>query len=301
MLELIQYWLKWWKQILVFCAIAILSAVIISSPTIMKPYYKSRMVFYPANPASHDKETLFSERNAVIDNFGSKDDVNRFLSIANSGAFIHFMVDSFQLKKHYKIRKEGYYYVDRQFRGNYKAIRNDLGAIEMEIMDTDPVLAAQMVKAAVEFTNNQYKDILKQNKATAYEVLKQDAQKKQRELAILADSLNILKKNVKYFYDKEGNLVGDEHLRLLDKRFQALNKYVQELNVISDQYQVSSSEKYPSIYVIENANIAEKKTKPVRWLIVLGTAVMSFVTATVVIVLIELLKHAKLSNREVDI
>jgi hypothetical protein len=68
----------------------------------------------------------------VVDNFGSKDDVNRFISIANSKELIKFMVDSFKLRAHYNIEEPGYYYVSREFSGNYKAIKNDLGAIELQ-------------------------------------------------------------------------------------------------------------------------------------------------------------------------
>jgi hypothetical protein len=56
---------------------------------------------------------------------------------------------------------------------------------------------------------------------------------------------------------------------MLDKEFQNLNTYVSTLYSISNQYGLSMSEKYPSIYVVEDAAVAEKKVKPIRWLIVL--------------------------------
>lgn len=300
MLDLIQYWLKWWKHILIFCGIAILLSIVMTLPVIMKPYYQSKMIFYPANPAVNDRSVLFNDGNVLVDNFGSKDDINRFLAIANSKELTKFMVDSFNLIEHYDIEDKGYYYVGRQFSSNYKAIRNDLGAIELQILDTDPVLAAKMVKTAVAYIDKAYRTILSENKKTTYNVLRNEAEIKSQELNILADSLNKMKKGSTYFYDKDGNLIGEEKLRMLDEAFQNLNIYVNNLYSITNQFGISMDEKYPTIYVVEDATVAEKKTKPVRWLIVLSCAIGSFIAATVAITLIELLKHVKFSRESVD-
>ncbi|HUH74323.1 MAG TPA: hypothetical protein VLZ75_07930 [Chitinophagales bacterium] len=266
----------------------------------MKPYYVSKMTFYPANPAANDRTVMFNVGNVVVDNFGSKDDVNRFLSIANSKELNKFMVDSFKLREHYRIKEPGYYYVGREFSGNYKAIKNDLGAIELQIYDTDPELAALMAKTAVSQIDRIYRQILSENKKSTFEVLSNEAEWEGRALRKLADQLDSMKKEVTYYYDKDGNIIGDENLRMLDKEFQNLNTYVSTLFSISNQYGLSMSEKYPSIYVIEEASVAEKKAKPIRWLIVLCTAIGSFVVATAVIVFIELIEHVKLSNPRQD-
>jgi hypothetical protein len=266
----------------------------------MKPYYFSKMTFYPANPAANDRSVMFNVGNVVVDNFGSKDDVNRFLSIANSKELNKFMVDSFKLREHYNIKEPGYYYVSREFSGNYKAIKNDLGAIELQIYDTDPVLAAQMAKTAVNKIDKIYRQILSENKRSTYEVMSNEAEWEGRELRKLASQLDSMKKITTYNYDKDGNLVGNEKLRMLDKEFQNLNTYVSTLFSISNQYGLSMSDKYPSIYVVEDAAVAEKKAKPIRWLIVLCTAIGSFVAASAVIVFIELLQHVKLSDSKED-
>lgn len=300
MLDLFKYWVKWRIHILVFCSTAILLSVIITLPAIMKPYYVSKMIFYPANPAANDRTVMFNVGSVVVDNFGSKDDVNRFLSIANSKELNKFMVDSFKLREHYRIKEPGYYYVSREFSGNYKAIKNDLGAIELQIYDTDPILAAQMAKTAVNQIDKIYRQILSENKKSTYEVLSNEAEWEGRALKKLASQLDSMKRITTFYYDKEGNIIGDEKLRMLDKEFQNLNTYVSTLFSISNQYGLSMSERYPSIYVIEEASVSEKKVKPIRWLIVLCTAIGSFVAATAVIVFIELLQHAQLSNPRED-
>lgn len=299
MLDLIQYWYKWWKQILVFCSVAVLLSIVISHPAIMKPYFQSKVVFYPANPSISDRTTFFSERSVMTDNFGSKDDINRFLAIANSEGLVSFMVDSFQLRDHYKVKND-YYYVNRKFRGNYRAIKNDLGAVEIQVLDTDPELAAQMVNTALHYIENAYRNIITNNKKTTYNMLSEEAEWKGRELRKLADSLNVLKKKSNFFYDKDGNLNGDENLRMLDREFQNLNAFISTLYSISSQYAITISDKYPVVYIVERASVAEKKTKPIRWLIVVSTALGAFITATLIVIFIELFKHANIFQRELE-
>ncbi|MCO5248525.1 MAG: hypothetical protein M9887_06230 [Chitinophagales bacterium] len=296
MLDLFKYWMKWWRHILIFCVVAIILSVIVSSPFIMKPYYQSKIIFYPANPSINDRGVLFNERNVVLDNFGSKDDINRFLSIANSGEIVTFMVDSFKLRVHYRIKEPGYYYVSREFSSNYKAIKNDLGAIELQIMDTDPVLAQKMVKAALHQIDKIYRQIVSENKRANFELLNNESEWESRALRLLADSLNRLKSHSDYSYDKDGNLIGDESLRMLNKQFDAQNDYVKTLYFLTNQFNISLSDKYPSVYIVEDAVVPEKKVKPIRWLIVGLTAVASFIIATIIIILIEIIQHVRITK-----
>ena len=50
---------------------------------------------------------------------------------------------------------------------------------------------------------------------------------------------------------------------------------------------------FASVYVVQKAYPATKKTKPVRWLIVVGSVLLTFVLAVVVIVLLELFRYNK--------
>lgn len=300
MLELIQTWLKWWKQIAIFCIIAILLSVVLSMPAIMPPYYSSKMVFYPTNPAASDRAVLFREEGGTVDYFGGKEDINRFLAIANSPGLVGFMVDSFDLRTHYEIKEPGYFYVGREFKGNYKAIKNALGAIEVEILDTDPELAAKMVSAAVGYIDRARREMLKENKLKTLEVLKDEYERKTAHLLELADSLTVMKQNSIFSYDKEGNIFGNEKLRLLNATVKNLTDDVNQLMTMANQFEVSLAENFTSLLIVEEAAIAEKKTKPVRWLIVLATAVTAFVASTITVIIIELIRHARDSAQPMD-
>ena len=61
---------------------------------------------------------------------------------------------------------------------------------------------------------------------------------------------------------------------------------------IRDQYAVSSSKDFKTIFIVEEPSPAVKKTKPVRWLILLASTIAAFVLASLVALLLELYKHA---------
>jgi hypothetical protein len=123
--------------------------------------------------------------------------------------------------------------------------------------------------------------------------LQKEYDEKKALLEVLADSLNVMKKKANIRYDKDGNIIGDEKVRLMDQIVKKLTLNVNEMLSITNQFKVSLSEKLTEIHVIEDAAVAEKKSKPVRWLIVMATALGSFAASTVVVVIIEILRNAR--------
>lgn len=259
MLEILKIVLKWKNQILIFTVVAVLASVIITMPFIMPPYYKSNMVFYLSNPTSTDRAVLFNEKEVGgVSIFGGKEDINRFLNILNSAVVNLYVIQKYNLTKHYKLEGEdkalATYYTQREFNSNFDAVRDDLGAIGVSMLDVDPVVAANIVKDVVAKSDSIYRSMLVENKSTVLTLLdKQIAQKQ-----------------------ATGN-EGEELRKLIS---------------IRDQYLVSSSADFKTLYVVEEPVPAIKKKKPVRWLIVLVTAVASFILATFSALLIELYKHA---------
>ena len=232
MIELLDILLKWKKHILLFCSFCILVSVVITFPFIMPPYYKSQMIFFPANPQSTDRATLFNQKEGGgVSQFGGKDDVNRFISIAMSNELISYITSKYALGKHYKIEAKTPelfdYYTKREFVSNYKVLRNDEGAIEVTILDQDPELAATMVQDVVNRSNEIYRSMIRENKAL---VLKQLSDMIDRKLQEINAASGFQKDNL------AANLA--------------------ELTTLRDQYAVATSQDFKSIYVVEHPSPA---------------------------------------------
>src|SRR5690606_33137629 len=138
LIDLTKVYLRWKKPILVFVAISTITAVVIS--LMLTNYYESKAVFYPSNPALTDRQMLFNDKGSDIylDYFGSKNDVNRMLAIAYSNPVIDYMIENFKLQEHYKIDTADQLWIwktRKEFLSNYRAIKNELGALEVTIED----------------------------------------------------------------------------------------------------------------------------------------------------------------------
>jgi hypothetical protein len=261
MLDLLKIVFKWKFRIITFTVIAVLVSVVITMPAIMPPYYKSKMVFYLSNPVSTDRAALFNEQEfGGVSIFGGKEEINRFLSILNSAQVSEELINKYDLGRHYKMDDSDsslyLYYTQKEFDGNFNAIRNDLGAIVVSILDTDARLAAAMTKEVVRLSDSIYRGMLTDNKSTV---------------------LSLIDKQIA---EKKATGTGENSAELLN------------LTAIRDQYAVSNSDSFKTIYVVEEAAPAVKKTKPVRWIIVLSVALASFFMASLVALVIELYKHA---------
>lgn len=265
MLEILKITLKWKNQILLFTIIAIIASVVITMPFVMPPYFKSKMVFYLSNPTSTDRAALFNEKEVGgVSVFGGKEDINRFLTILNSAPVSISIIQKYDLASHYDLKGENealsVFYTQREFYNNFNAVRNDLGAIEVSVVDTDAKLASDIVKDVVSKSDSIYRSMLVENKSTVLDLI--DKQIAEKKLLLQAGA---------------SENTADEL-----KKFMA----------IRDQYAVSSSSAFKTLYVVEEPAPAVKKAKPVRWLIVLATAAAAFFLASFVALLIELYKHA---------
>ncbi len=265
MIQLLEIIMKWRKQVLFFTLLSVLIASVITAPFIMPPYYKSKMAFYLSNPISTDRAALFNEKEGGgVSIFGGKEDINRFLSILNSAPVSLHIIQKYKLKAHYNIpdddKELSLYYTQKEFFGNFKAIKNDLGAIEVSIEDIDPSLAASMASDIVMQADSVYRAMLVENKSAV--------------LALL---------------DKQIVLKDSEKQKSASS---ALSDELARLNTIRDQYEVSASANFKTIYVVEEPKPAAKKSSPVRWLIVLLSMVFSFVLASLTAMAIELYKNA---------
>jgi uncharacterized protein involved in exopolysaccharide biosynthesis len=263
MLDILKVVMKWRWQIMLFTMISAIAAIIITMPAIMPPYYKSKMIFYLSNPVSTDRAALFNEKEAGgVSMFGGKEDINRFLTILNSAPVIMHITKKYHLGEHYKIKPGNAqlyeYYTQKQFLGNFDAIRNDLGAIEVSVLDTDAKLASQIAHDAVMYSDSIYRAMLVQNKATVLELLETQIAEKTA---------------------SGSNAINDA-------------QEIKALAAIRDQYAVSASNNFKTIYVVEEPVPAIKKTRPVRWLILLATTLAAFFVASFTALLIELYRHA---------
>ena len=286
MLELFDIWFKWKWKIAIVCSLAIIVSFIVTLPAIMPPYFASKAEFYPANPSAIDRNTLFStERENYIAYFGSSDDIDRIISLARSSGLAGLIIDKYKLLEVYDIDttkvKQWKYAVRKEFDDNYSSAKTDRNSIEINILDTDPYRASAMVKDIVTYLDETNMAMIQKNKIKTAEELKEKINLKTTLIELLSDSLKGLSGiKSQLVAQKQAGLVGE----------------INSLERLLSQYEISSSSKFASVYMVENPSPADKKSKPVRWLILAATAIISFILMSVLAILIDFFKKESISN-----
>ncbi|MEZ5006787.1 MAG: hypothetical protein R2728_11420 [Chitinophagales bacterium] len=288
MLELLTIIYKWKWHIGIICVLAVLASVIFSGPKFMPPYYESFSIFYPSNPAATDRSTLFGEDagNRQVSYFGTKSDVNRMLTIANSGGLMNHIIEKHDLVNHYNVNTDNpkhLFYVGREFQGNYEAIKTDKEAIQIRILDQDPEKASLMVNDVVSYINEVNNAILRDNKSRTITIFDKELKEKEAEII----ELNTELKGLNNATQNSGRI------QFVNSRIESLTEEINDLQKLYDQYKISADEGFASIYLIETAAPALTKSKPVRWMIVAFTGLGAFAFSVLLAIILEKFKEVK--------
>ena len=84
-----------------------------------------------------------------------------------------------------------------------------------------------------------------------------------------------------------------EKVKVLEEQKKSAIRELNNNMIEYEQYKATINSTVPTVYVLEKAFKAERKSKPVRWLIVVGTLLVSFVLSAITIVMIERFKHLR--------
>ncbi len=142
---------RWRRPILYTTLAGTLLAVVIS--LLLTPYFTGYTSFVAISPEQVSIESTFGTAGGRVQFYGTGDDIDRMLSIAESNELVDFMVDSFNLYSVYDIDSttvKGPVYVRQEFQGLYDIERSPRDILELTIEDRDPRRAAAMVTAARE-------------------------------------------------------------------------------------------------------------------------------------------------------
>ena len=301
LVELIKIWLRWWKHIMFICILAAVGSAI--TALMMPEYFKSTAVFYPYNPKLSDPRTLYV-KDINYNIFGKSDDIDRLISIANSSLIHRDMIKEFNLVEHYEMESDDpadsnlvLEYTLEEFRSNFDFIKNDEGALEITIYDTDKALAAEMVKIMTGKINYINIETIKKNNEKLLGVYQQHADSKLKEISQIADSLNNAREKYNLFVPINKVNLNDLNNIKSNKGVDIISSLETQLEFLNNEY-LSAKESLTqvkstlanfdqSLYIVEEAIPAEKKSKPVRWLIVVSSVLIAFFLSSLFAVIID--------------
>ncbi|MEI7595153.1 MAG: Wzz/FepE/Etk N-terminal domain-containing protein [Bacteroidota bacterium] len=299
--------IKRYKIIVGLVILSILLSVVFSSSYFIKPKYKSIAVVYPANIIPYSQETPTEQ---LLQLFNSEDVMQKIITKFNLGA--HYNIDSNDIYYHSKLSKE--------VSENIKISKTEFESVEINVMDTDPKTACNIVFALIDFVNQKAKDlqnekalevvkiwesqlVINRNQVdsiktalnairTETNVIDYDAQVKEasRQFFTMAKSQNPSNNNyLTKFMSKLRDKGGDVYW--LTQRF---NVAVSEYNRIKVEYDnalMHYNKDLTFTNVVTNPSVADKKSYPIRWLIVVFSVFSTILLSIIIVLTVDRFKN----------
>lgn len=296
---------KWKYHLGIITIVAAVLAVIFSSPMFITPLFKSFTVVYPSNVAPYSEESETEQMLQFLQARDIKDSV----------------IKKFQLNKHYGIDTNFKYYYSTllyEYDQHVKITKTPYESAEIEVFDKDPDTACMIVDAIMEYYNKKVRYLQNEKWREVIDIYKNQMKHKTDNI----DSLrNVLKElGTKYgLYEFEtqseeitrgllgtGNNMNPSALN--KQKIRELNEAMEEKagDLISTFYMLKyETEAFASVRLeyeqayrfytdeLTHLNVvsapypADKKSYPVRWLIVVITVIATLFLSSLVVIVIE--------------
>jgi uncharacterized protein involved in exopolysaccharide biosynthesis len=311
---------KWRKPLIVVTAVALIASVIFSSPWFITPKYKSTVILYPTATNAISKALLAENSGNEKDilAFGEDEETEQLLQILHSNRIRDKIIERYNLMDHYRINANSSYKNTRlyeEYEDNISFKRTEFMAVKITVFDTDPQMAADIANDIAELLDSTKNEMQKQRAQRAYEIVKDQYFKQRDEVAEMEDSLSKLRAFGVHDYESQAEMINQQlaielardnvgGVRRLEEKLEILAKYggpyvsirdaleyeKKQLSMLRAKYEeakTDAEEVLPVKFVVNSAYKAERKSYPIRWLIVLVATVSVFLFALILLLIVE--------------
>jgi len=315
--NLLLFVVRWKKPLIILSVAAAVLSGIFSGPTFVPPKFESTVIMFPTSTASISK-SLLAKNNASKEDllsFGEEEQAEQLIQILNSDEIRTRIKNKYDLMTHYKIDTTDQYKQTKLFKeyeSNITYKRTEFQSVRIDVLDTDRFLAADIANDIAALVDSVKNRMQKERAFKAMAIAAAEYEEMKDYVKGLEDSLNTMREmgvndyesmseRFNEYYAKailEGNTRAatqlGEQLKILSKYGGAyvsirdmLEHEKEQLSHLRAKYQearVDAEQTLPHKFIVNNAFPAEKKSYPIRWLIVLVSTISTFILALLVII-----------------
>lgn len=173
---------KNWKKLVLVASVAIVFSVLISSPFIMEPDYRSTFVVYPTNLTPFSKESGTEQ----LFQFFSSEEIKKALT-KRFNLFEHYEIDTTDGKAQWKFNK--------LYNSNIQIKFTRYQSIEVSVIDISPTLAKQIGEAMIEEVNTLIRRRKKEKYNEHVELYTRQLKSKKNEIDSLENKIKFMRIN----------------------------------------------------------------------------------------------------------
>lgn len=319
------YFIYKWRKPLILVGIAAFALSSIVALTI-KEKYKSTVILFPATTNSISK-ALLTENNVKQEDvlqFGEEDEAEQMLQILSSDEIRTKVCEKYNLMAHYGIDSTDKFKRTKlydEFQSNISFKRTEYMSVKIEVMDSDPELASVIANDIAALHDSTKIRIQRVRALRSLKIVEQEYFQKLQDVKRGIDSMKIINSYGIYDYESQSEVTSEQYaiamskgdqraMKLLEQQLKIIgeyggayvslreNLYMQrkQLNLLKTKYEevkVDATEVLPQKFIVSNAFPAEKKSYPVRWIIVLVSTFATLLAAIIAILMLENVKQIK--------
>lgn len=317
---------KWRKPLLVVSITAAIIAIIFSSPYFIKPRFKSTVVIFPSTTYSVSKallpQTSATKAQDVLE-FGEEQQADQLLQILKSDEIRQRIIDKYDLMNHYNIKESHPYRITelhKKYENNISFRRTEFMSVEIKVLDTSPDTAAAVANEIARLLDEVKGRIQRERALKSLMIVENEYNQMRDELNTMEDKLTELRYKGVHDYERQAGALTEQLGRSIiqtgaksNKTLEIQNKldtlaryggtYVSlrdEASLLQEEFvkvknrlaqaRVDVNEQLPTVFTVNEAFAAERKTYPKRSLIIAVSFFSALLFTLIVIIVVETIR-----------
>ena len=310
-----------WKNRKSILIIGFIAAVVSSFVAmVIEEKFESTVTLYPSKTSSVSFGEINNE-DQTVSKFGEEEEAEQMLQILESAKIREEIITKFDLLNHYEIDTTGKYIfteLNETYADNISFTRNKNGAVLITVLDKSPDTAALIANEIADLFDRTKNAMIHARAITDFNIKKEKLKKLESEMQSLRDTMSVLSSlgvvtadayqgltdamlkagDLKTKNEYKQKLAMTEKFGSLLKAFQIETEFLSErIATLKSSYEQAETDanSFPSHkFTVEEASPAEKKSYPVRWLIVVISSLSSVLFTCIVLLFNEKIKELKL-------
>ncbi|MBI48928.1 MAG: hypothetical protein CL850_01380 [Crocinitomicaceae bacterium] len=314
-----------YKKLRIFIIVGFISVVISSTVALLiEEKFQSSVVMFATTQSSIGQQFFEQSNSGDILAYGETEDAERLLQLLNSSVIRNRIIEKYNLAEHYKIdvnQPGGKTLLQREYNSNMSASLTRYGSVQILVFDKDPHIAKDIANDIVILTDSLANKLRNERAQLAYKLAQQSYEKALNEIQSAEEVLGELHAQGIYNFgaqvealtDQYGTAIAKNNLKgaiTIQNDLDRISKLANDYNEVTkflgpaygqlailkkrlDLLKVDADTHLPSSLVVDIAEVADKKSKPVRWLIVVVSVLSSLIFTLITLLTLDNIKSSK--------
>ncbi len=286
---------------------------------LITPLFLSTAIVFPSKSSS---VSFYESRNVKASSmdFGEEEQAEQLVQILQSSRIRDFVVSKYNLIDRYNIGSDDpnkMFKLSKAYEGHFSFERTRFGSIKIDVLDEDPKLASEMANAVVGLIDTVKNEMIQERTLPAFEITKRKKDQLDTEIQALLDEMDRLAKLGVVSLDVRSRLfqalvdskssaekeelrqkidVNSKYGSLFDGLERSRNEKITKLEdfkVAYEQAESDASTKFSHKFIVQSAEVADRKDQPKRMILTIVAAIGSFIFIVFCLLIIERYRELK--------